>query len=247
MLKPDPEHPIVPLTLAQARALRYAAETYPVPDMRLRYRVIVAVLLTTGVRAEELCALNRRDLHRTGPGGQPALWINGKGRERRWVRLVDWVLALIEEYLADRDAADANSEIAVRGQVSAKPADRPLLASREGKRLEPQQITDALRYLCRSLLRHGATSSTVRAHAAAVRAIADTVHPHAARHLYAIAAEAHGIPIRQISRDLGHATLATTEAYLEQGHQLAGTAAPTLSDLITAGEDTTEWPGRSTN
>ncbi|MEU4675088.1 tyrosine-type recombinase/integrase [Amycolatopsis sp. NPDC023774] len=78
------------------------------------------------------------------------------------------------------------------------------------------------------------SSSTIRAHAAAVRAIADTIHPHAARHLYAIAAEARGIPIRQISRDLGHASLATTEAYLEQGRHLADSAAPTLADLITA-------------
>jgi integrase len=85
------------------------------------------------------------------------------------------------------------------------------------------------------VLRRGAgSSSTIRAHAAAVRPIAGTVHPHAARHLYAIAAEAHGIPIRQISRDLGDASIATTEAYLEQGRQLAGTAVPTLADLITA-------------
>ncbi|MEU4675120.1 hypothetical protein AB0F91_46095 [Amycolatopsis sp. NPDC023774] len=125
----------------------------------------------------------------------------------------------------------------MRGQVSAKPADRPLLAGRLGIRLEPQQITDALQYLCRSLRRRGANSSTIRAHAAAVRAIADTIHPHAARYLYAIAAEAHGIPIRQISLDLGHATLATTEAYLEQAHQLADSAAPALAGLITAGEN----------
>ncbi|MFI5614738.1 tyrosine-type recombinase/integrase [Amycolatopsis sp. NPDC051903] len=237
VLKPEPEHPTVPLTLGQARALRYAAETYPVPDVRLRYRVIVAILTTTGIRAEELCALNRRDLHRAGPNGKPALWINGKGRKRRWVLVVDWALAMIDEYLADRDAAEATSEIAVRGQVSAKTADRPLLTSRAGNRLEPQQITDTLQYLCRSLLRRGASSSTIRVHAAAVRAIADTIHPHAARHLYAIAAEAHGIPLRQISLDLGHATLATTEAYLEQAHQLADSAAPTLADLITAGEN----------
>ncbi|WIX76891.1 hypothetical protein QRX50_36525 [Amycolatopsis carbonis] len=74
-----------------------------------------------------------------------------------------------------------------------------MLTSRVGKRREPQQITDALQYLCRSLLRRGVTSSTIRAHAAAVRAIADPIHPHSARHLYAIAVEANGIPLRQIS------------------------------------------------
>ncbi|MEU4675089.1 hypothetical protein AB0F91_45915 [Amycolatopsis sp. NPDC023774] len=46
---------------------------------------------------------------------------------------------MIDEYLADRDAAEASSEIAVRGQVSAKPGDRPLLASRAGNRLEPSR------------------------------------------------------------------------------------------------------------
>lgn len=233
---PDPQRPTVPLTLQQVRALRAAAELYPgVP--RLRYRAMVAVLSTTGIRAEELCTLRRRDLHRSGPGGEPALWILGKGRKGRWVRLPGMALQSVEVYLDARDADETSREVALPGQVSAKAAEQPLFVSATGSRLRPRQITDALRYLCRSLLRVNSPSSTVRAHAAQLRPLGDTIHPHALRHFYAITAETHGVPVRQISRDLGHSSVAVTERYLEQGRRLAGSAAGVVADLITAGED----------
>lgn len=233
---PEPDKPTVPLTLAQVRALRVAAELYP-GKPRLRYRAMVAVLTTTGIRAEELCALTRKDLHRAGPDGAPALWIHGKGRKRRWVRLTSIALEAVEEYLAARDQAETSRDVALPGQVSAKPVDQPLFVAATGARLQPQQVTDALRYLCRRLARMTTTSSTVRAHAAQVRPIAATVHPHAIRHFYAQTAEAHGVPIRQISRDLGHSSVAVTEQYLHHGRELARSAAPIVADLITAGED----------
>lgn len=239
---PAPDTPTVPLTLAQVRALRVAAELYPgVP--RLRYRAIVAVLTTTGIRAEEVCALGRGDLHHAGPDGAPALWINGKGRKRRWVRVISVALEAVEAYLAERDQTQATQEIAPPGQVSAKPVDQPLFASASGARLQPQQITDMLRYLCRRLARMKTTSSALRAHAAQLRPIKDTIHPHAIRHFYAITAESHGVPIRQISRDLGHSNVAVTEQYLHHGRDLARSAAPVVADLITAGEDFTVFLG----
>jgi site-specific recombinase XerD len=238
---PAPQTPTVPLTLPQVRALRVAAELYPGAP-RLRYRAMVAVLTTTGIRAEELCALRRADLHRAGPGGTPALWIVGKGRKERWVRLPGMALHLLEDYLDARDSAETSREIALPGQVSAKPADQPLFVSATGARLRPRQVTDALRYLCRHLARMNATSSTVRAHAAQLRPIRDTIHPHAIRHFYAVTAEAHGVPVRQISLDLGHSSVAVTERYLEQGRHLAGSAAGVVADLITAGEDLTLLP-----
>ncbi|TKG61522.1 tyrosine-type recombinase/integrase [Prauserella endophytica] len=233
---PDPQRATVPLTLPQVRALRVAAELYPGAP-RLRYRAMVAVLSTTGIRAEELCTLRRGDLHRAGPGGEPALWIRGKGRKARWVRLPGMALQAVEDYLVTRDADEASREIARPGQVSAKPVEQPLFVAVTGARLRARQVTDALRYLCRFLVRMKSPSSTVRAHAAQLRGIRDSIHPHAIRHFYAITAETHGIPVRQISRDLGHSSVAVTEGYLEQGRRLAGSAAGVVADLITAGED----------
>jgi site-specific recombinase XerD len=187
---PDPAAPTVPLTLDQARALRAAAQLHPYRATRLRNQIIVAVLTTTGIRAEELCALDRRDVHRAGPDGEPALWIAGKGDEGRWVRLPGMALELIGEYLD----APATNVVAVRGPGSATPARQPLLLTVSGKRLETQHVTDTLQGLCRSLIRaaEASTSSVLAGHAAALRPIASTVHPRMARYLYANAAEEHG-------------------------------------------------------
>ncbi|MFD2414986.1 hypothetical protein [Amycolatopsis pigmentata] len=60
-------------------------------------------------------------LHRAEPDGAPALWINGKGRKRRWVRLTSMALVAVEEYLAERDQAQTTREIAPAGQVPVNP------------------------------------------------------------------------------------------------------------------------------
>jgi site-specific recombinase XerD len=232
---PDPETPTVPLTMGQVRALRVAAELDP-GTQRLRNRVVVAILTMTGIRADELCSLRRRDVHRAGPDGTPALWISGKGRKKRWVRLPMIALELLDEYLAARDAAESSREIALPGQVSAKSLDQVVFVTVSGAPLQPQHVTDLLQYLCRVLARTRSASSTVRAHAAALRAIAATIHPHSARHFYAITAEDHGVSVRQISLDLGHSSVAVTERYLEQGRKLAGSAVGIVADLITAGD-----------
>ncbi|MEU3764323.1 site-specific integrase [Amycolatopsis keratiniphila] len=185
--------------MGQVRALRISAERYPGPARR-RYRAAVAVLTSTGIRAEELCALNRRDLHPAGPDGTPALWIDGMGRKRRWVKLPGMAVELLEDYLTERDAATAQVPM-LSGQVSAKPAEQPLFTTATGSRLGAQQVTDMLRYLCRHLVRAAAAarSSTLRGHAAQLRPIKDTIHSHSTRHFYAITAENNGVPIRQIS------------------------------------------------
>ncbi|VVJ22749.1 Uncharacterised protein [Amycolatopsis camponoti] len=107
-----------------------------------------------------------------------------------------------------------------------------------------QLIARILRSLCASLLRVAAASgsSTMRAHAAALRPIATTIHPHSARHFYARVAQANGVHIRQIAANLGHSSVAVTEAYLAAADTLENSAAPVLADLITAGEELVLFP-----
>jgi site-specific recombinase XerD len=236
---PDPKHPTVPLTMPQVRALRVAADLDP-GTMRLRNRAIVAALTTTGIRADELCRLTRADARRAGADGKPTLYIHGKGRKNRVVRLPSMALTLIEEYLEHRAATEISTEVArvgQVGQVGGKPLEQPVFVTTSGARLQPQHVTDMLRYLCRVPGKVKSPSSTIRTHALQLKAIAASIHPHAARHFYAITAEAHGVSVRQISLDLGHSSVAVTERYLEQGRQLAGSAAGIIADLITAGED----------
>ncbi|HET6706607.1 site-specific integrase, partial [Amycolatopsis sp.] len=246
VLRPTTARPTVAFTLPQVRALRVAARTYRGRGPKqtrelvaLRHAAMVDVLTTTGIRADELCSANRDDLRRAGPDGRPALHIHGKGAKNRWVRITSIALNSLDAYLTARDAHEAGTEITVAGQVGGKPAATPLLASTSGARLGNEQITRALKALCRSLLLVAAASgsSTMRAHAAALRPIADTIHPHAGRHFYARTAEANGVHIRQIAADLGHSSVSVTEAYLADADTLENSAAPVLADLITAGEE----------
>jgi integrase len=251
VLRPPVENPTVAFTLPQVRALRVAARTYrgrgPLVTrdlVTLRHAAMVDLLTTTGIRADELGSAERSDLRRTGPDGRPALHIHGKGAKNRWVRITAVAQESLDAYLAARDAHEAGTELTVGGQVGGKPAATPLLATTSGARLGDEQIARILRSLCASLLLVAAASgsSTMRAHAAALRPIAETIHPHSARHFYARVAEAHGVHIRQIAADLGHSSVAVTEAYLAAADTLENSAAPVLADLITAGEELTLTP-----
>lgn len=251
VLRPPVESPTVAFTLAQVRALRVAARTYrgrgPVATrelVALRHAAMVDLLATTGIRADELCSADRGDLRRAGPDGRPALHIHGKGAKNRWVRVTAVAWASVEAYLTARDAHETGTEVTVGGQVGGNLAATPLLATTSGARLGTEQIARILKSLCASLLRvAGASgSSTMRAHAAALRPIATTIHPHSARHTYARVAEAHGVHIRQIAADLGHSSIAVTEAYLAAADTLENSAAPVLADLITAGEELALFP-----
>ncbi|RBM22472.1 recombinase XerD [Prauserella sp. PE36] len=239
---PAPASPTVPLTMAQVRALRVAAEL-DAGTLRLRNIAVVAVLAATGIRAEELCALTRADVHRSGPDGRPALWIDGKGAKRRWVRLPRAELEAIDAYLAARDAVDVGTELTVAGQVSSRQrgSERVFLSSAGGP-LTPHVVTQLLQYLCRSLRRDRSTSSTVRSAAAELRPLVDTIHPHQFRHFYAVEAVRHGVSVKQVQTDLGHATLHTTQRYLESLGALSNSGAVVVSDLMHAGEHLTLLP-----
>jgi site-specific recombinase XerD len=243
--------PTIALTLPQVRALRAAARSYrgrgPVGLQeltRLRYAAVVDLLTTTGIRAEELCAANRADLRQQGPDGRPALHVHGKGRKNRWVRITALAWESLQAYLAARDAHETSAEVTAGGQVGGKPLAQPLLATASSARMGTEQVQRLLSALCRSMIRVAADadSSTMRAHAAALRPIAAAIHPHMTRRTYARVAEAHGVHIRQISADLGHSSVSITEAYLAEADTLAGSAAPVLADLIAAGEELTLLP-----
>lgn len=230
----QPATPTVAFTLAQVRALQVAAGLDP-SDLRVRNHLIVTLLAGTGLRAAELCGLNLADVHRAGPGGVAALWVLGKGDKHRWVRLPARELALVEAYLPLRVQPQADAQLTVLGVVShRKAAPQPLLTSASGLRLTPGGITAVLQRLARL---PSPTSATARVRAAAreLEPIVNTAHPHQFRHFYAQTAERNGVPVTQIRDDLGHASLTTTQAYLDGGAVLDGSAAPVVSDIVHAG------------
>ena len=233
-----PAKPTVAFTLAQVRAFQVAADHDP-SGLRARNQLIVALLPATGLRAAELCGLDLQDLHQAGPGGFPALWVSGKGGGRRWVRVPAGELALIEAYLPQRVEPPQHAELAPVGVVSHRPAVRqPLLTSASGQRMTTHGITAVLQRLA-GLLNPASSTPAVRTAARELAPLAGSAHPHQYRHFYAQQAERNGVPATQIRDDLGHASLLTTQTYLDGGAQLDRSAATVVSDVIHAGQPAT--------
>ncbi len=85
--KYDRTLPNVP-SVEQARAINAGAET-------LLEKLLIAILLSTGIRISEACALTFGDIRRD----RKSLYIRpGKGRSDRYVPLTDEVLSLLETY-----------------------------------------------------------------------------------------------------------------------------------------------------
>jgi len=95
--RPDEDH--LRLTPDQAAALMGAPRTSTI--IGLRDTAIISLLLCTGLREAELCALDVPDLQRR-LGGAPALHVRrGKGAKERLVPYgaLDWVLKIVARWL----------------------------------------------------------------------------------------------------------------------------------------------------
>ena len=95
--RPDDEH--LRLTPDQAAALMGAPRTSTITG--LRDTALLSLLLCTGLREAELCALDVPDLQRR-LGGAPALHVRrGKGAKERLVPYgaLDWVLKIVSRWL----------------------------------------------------------------------------------------------------------------------------------------------------
>ncbi|WP_284741740.1 tyrosine-type recombinase/integrase [Amycolatopsis sp. RTGN1] len=235
-----PASPTVAAPLAVVQAVQVAALLDPSP-MRTRNRVIAELLPGTGLRAAELCNLDIDDLHRSGPGGVPALYVRGKGGKYRWVGLDDHQLALIDDYLLDRVPPDTGIDVTLAGQVGNRPAvAQPLLTSINGRRLSTQAVTYVLNRL--GGLLDPTCDHPIVAEAALVLANAGRLHPHQLRHAHAQEADDAGASLNQIRLQLGHASLATTQLYLDNSTNLRKSTSVVVSRLIREGVDLSTLP-----
>lgn len=233
----SPSSPTHALTYEQAQALRLSARLDPLPT-RARNVAIVEVLLSTGVRAAELCALTRGSISREGREG--VLTVHGKGGKTRTVRIASTALAAVDAYLLERDQADAGTDVVVAGQVGGRSTrnDPLFLSSRTRKPLTPAQIRQLLSRLCGVAARHGTTAAARRA-AAELAPICGSIHPHQCRRFYAVHAVSMGTSVEQVRDDLGHASLTTTQKYLADAARLTKSGAYAVSASLEAGN--AEW------
>ncbi len=176
----------VRLTRAQAEALLAAPGVTPLGA--LRDTCVIALLLCTGLREAELCALEVADL-RQRLGGELALHIrSGKGRKDRLIPYgeLSWVLAVIDQWLT---AAHISEGRIFRGFRKGQQSIRGSLTPRTVERIVhkyPVMIDGKLR----------------------------PIAPHDLRRTYAARLYEAGVDLVAIKQNLGHADAKTTLLYI---------------------------------
>ncbi|PRZ04459.1 site-specific recombinase XerD [Isoptericola sp. CG 20/1183] len=157
-----------------------------------RDRLVVALLIVLGPRVSELARADVADLTREP---DETRWrIVGKGGSTRTVALSPPLATALESYLTG-----LRPRLAARRPEDAD-AQRALLLSWRGRRLDTQAI--------RALL--------ARAVARMPEAYRRPATPHALRHTTATLLVADGWDVKVVAELLGHASIATTGAYLDR-------------------------------
>ena len=154
---------------------------------RARNICLMQMLYATGMRVSELVSLPVAAVR----GAPRLILIRGKGGRERHVPLSPPAMAALEDWLIERDAAEA---VAL---AKGKPASKFLFPSR-GK--------------TGHLTRH-AFSAFLKGLALAAGLDPSLVSPHKLRHAFATHLLANGADLRAIQTLLGHADIATTEIY----------------------------------
>jgi integrase/recombinase XerD len=154
------------------------------PQQAARDKAIVAVLLDTGVRANELCSLTLDRVHLTQHDAYAI--VDGKGRKQREVSLGMKARQLLHRYIhqyrdAYRPAFDERHVFLAKGATPLTPTG---LARLLGSLRERGRITDI------------------------------QVNAHRFRHTYAVTFMEQNHDVLRLSRTLGHTSLAVTDNYL---------------------------------
>ena len=161
---------------------------------RLHY-VVIATLLTVGMRVEELCQLKIGDLEKVGDGFKLHLLL--KGRRRHAPYIPDSTAQLINEYIGEfRTQALKTEPLFIRAQK-----------------------VDIPTYLHRSSVYDMVVSA---AHSAL---IGKAISPHSCRATLATLLHLKKIPIGQIQNLLGHRNIETTALYLKKTFEIEDSAA----------------------
>jgi len=178
----------------------------------LRDRALVALLYGTGIRVDELAALEVRDLdlHRGD------VRVLGKGGKERVVPVPELARRALDAWLQERRHPGVMGEplfIALRPRK--EPAPRRL-GARDVRRIVAKRARD--------------------------EGLPDRVHPHRLRHSYATHLLDMGADLREIQELLGHASLSTTQKYtavsVEHLRQVYDSAHPRAAAASRGARDT---------
>lgn len=153
--------------------------------IRIRNKMIVELLIATGIRVSELCSLNECDFDACSR----SLLIMGKGSKERMIQVESGsTLSAFSSYMAALHTF--LSEISPEDE-----RERPLFVNKFGARLSEQSARNAVNSL--------ASEVGVSSH----------ITPHMFRHTFATMLLEDDVDIRYIQTLLGHSSVKTTEVY----------------------------------
>lgn len=192
------------LRLQQALALlEHGAGAPDRPDARphernyARDRFLIAVLTILGPRVDEVCRADTADFTYDDEVGW--LWrIVGKGGKPRDVPLTRELIELRDAYIAVRPAPPSGLSPA-----AARDSERSMWRTGRGRRITAR---DVQRLLVRARNRVAAVDPS----------LARDVTPHGLRHTAATIMLARGWDVKVVARLVGHASIATTDRYLDE-------------------------------
>lgn len=151
----------------------------------LRNRIILYLLLTTGMRRDEIANIRIGQIKQTQ--GKYIIEFTGKGRKERFVVLAKEIKQMIDEYLNKRG-------------ISYNDKDLPLFISHSTNADPTKPITTETIYqLIKSLSKKAGLD--------------ESISPHDFRHTYVTQSIEMGIPLETIQDRVGHSDIKTTRRY----------------------------------
>lgn len=184
-------YPAEPLTPEEAR--RLIAAVPGKGPLAARNRALVAILWRSGLRISEALALHPRDVDESAGTVRVR---EGKGRKARVVVIDSGALAHLRAWLELRRRLGINGRYPIFCSVA--DGSKGQGVRKAGKPLDPSYVRRLLPKL------------------ADQAGIDKRVHAHGLRHSHATELVAAGVPLHVIAGQLGHASTATTDAYLSK-------------------------------
>lgn len=184
-----PEFVITTFTASHIEQLMCACEKEAFPILQLRDKTILAVLLDTGVRAEEMCTLTMEHVH-LDPNDA---YIKVVGKRKKWreIPLGEKSRRLLKQYIRAREDKEKKQKIAHEEVV--------FVGRYQGEQLTPSGLLQ----LVRRLARWAGIEEELRC------------SPHTFRHTFARAFWLQTHDLLALSKYLRHADVKTTMEYLK--------------------------------
>lgn len=167
----------------------------PDPSDKIGWRdlVVLAVLYSSGARAQEICDLTVKDISHS-ENGNAILTLIGKGNKPRRVKITADTTKLLDKYIASRKIAD-------------KP-EKYVFPSQRNEKMSVSCIEEIFeKYVAKGKILHPEMF------------ISGKYTPHVMRHTTATHLIEAGVPLAIVKNILGHSSIQTTQVYLDISQQ----------------------------